>query len=112
MKALEVDGLQAIFYQTQWNLVGPSVCNLVKIVFNGGEVQEELNNTLLVLILKTENPTCVKLYCPIILCPVVYKTITKVVANRLKEIFPTLVGTFQTSFCYGSAYITKNVVVA
>ncbi|XP_019465327.1 PREDICTED: uncharacterized protein LOC109363517 [Lupinus angustifolius] len=35
-KALGKYDIQAIFYQNQWNLVGPKLCDLVKIVFEGG----------------------------------------------------------------------------
>lgn len=78
---------------------------------DGGGLPKELNRTLLVLIPKTKNRTCMKFYHPISLCPMVYKTITKLVANRLKEILPTLIGPTHTSFVSGR-HIVENVVVA
>ena len=38
------------------------------------------------------SPTNLKLFRPISLCPVMYKTITKILANRLKVIVPNLIG--------------------
>lgn len=32
LKAPGPDGIQVVFYQSQWSIVGPAVCHLVKIV--------------------------------------------------------------------------------
>lgn len=110
LKAPGIDGLHALFYQTQWNVVGNSVCKLIKYIFSGTKVPKELNRTLLVLIPKSDNPTSLKLFRPISLCPVIYKTITKLLANRLKAIMPELIGPNQTSFVPGR-HIMENVVI-
>ena len=111
LKALGIDGLHALFYQTQWHVVGKSVCSLIKGIFNGNEIPKELNKTLIVLVPKSDNPISRKLFRPISLCPVIYKTITKLLANRLKSILPDLIGPTQTSFIPGR-HITENIVVA
>ena len=43
----------------------------------------EISRTLIVLILKVDNPLNSKMYRPISLCNVVYKTVTKLLANGL-----------------------------
>ena len=48
---------------------------------------------------------------PISLCIVTYKTVTKIIANRLQELLPDLIGPHQTSFVLGR-HITKNIIVA
>ncbi|XP_072087679.1 uncharacterized protein [Arachis hypogaea] len=48
------DGLQAIFYQSQWDHLGPNLCSLVNQIFANPEKIEELNETLITLIPKTE----------------------------------------------------------
>ena len=54
------DGLHPIFFQTQWDVVGESVCNLVqKIVSNLVQVTE-INETLIVLIPKLQNSERIK----------------------------------------------------
>ncbi|KAH9670347.1 reverse transcriptase domain-containing protein [Citrus sinensis] len=111
LKAKGIDSLHALFYQTQWNVVGNSVCKLIKDIFSGTEVPKELNRTLLVLIPKSDNPTSLKLFRPISLCPVIYKTIIKLLANRLKAIMPELIGPNQTSFV-PRRHITENIVIA
>ena len=59
----------------------------------------------------SDNPTSLKLFRPISLCPVIYKTITKLLANRLKAIMPKLFGPSQTSFVLGR-HIMENIVIA
>ena len=66
---------------------------------------------LLALIPKIENPSSLKLYRPISICNVAYKTITKMIANRLHSILPHLVGPHQTSFVHGR-HIIENIVIA
>lgn len=110
LKAPGIGGLHALFYQTQWHVVGKSVCSLIKGIFNGNEILKELNKTLIVLVPKSDNPISLKLFRPISLCPVIYKTITKLLANRLKSILPDLIPTL-TSFIPGR-HITENIVVA
>ncbi|KAL9432093.1 hypothetical protein AB3S75_027164 [Citrus x aurantiifolia] len=111
LKALGIDGLHALFYQTQWHVVGKSVCSLIKGIFNGNEIPKELKKTLIVLVPKSDNLISLKLFRPISLCPIIYKTITKLLANWLKSILPDLSGPTQTSFIPGR-HITENIVVA
>ena len=51
------------------------------------------------------------MYCPISLYLVIHKTITKIVANRLKTILHDLIRSTQTSFVSGR-HITENIVIA
>ena len=111
LKAPRVDGLHAMFYQTQWHIVGESFCKVIKDVFRSQYIPAEINRTLLVLIPKTENPTSFTMYRPISLCIVAYKMITKIIANRLQEILPNLIGPHQTSFVPGR-HITESIIVA
>jgi len=55
-KAPGVDGFNAGFFQTHWELVKPGVVKVVLTFLNGGDLPEEVNKTLLVLIPKVSNP--------------------------------------------------------
>ena len=110
LKAPGVDGIPALFYQNQWEVVGLSVCRYVKSIFDGAPIDHEVNKTLLVLIPKVDNPESIKQFRPISLCTVLYKIITKVIANRLKIVLPHIVGPTQSSFV-PCRNITDNIII-
>ena len=111
LKAPESDGLYAIFYQAQWEVVGKSVCKQIKAVFNEETMLEDFLKILIVLIPKIDNPTSLNSFRLISLCTIMYKTITKIIANKLKTFLPDLVGPHQTSFVPGR-HITENIIIA
>lgn len=90
--APRVDGLHVLFYQSQWSVVGPSICCFIKNIFANKYIPIEINMTPLVLILEVDNPLNLKMYWPISPCIVVYKTMTKLLANRLQTILPHVFG--------------------
>ena len=69
------------------------------------------NETYICLVLKTKNPQKITEYRPINLCHVLYKIISKVLANRLKKILPEVISESQSTFVPGRL-ITDNVLVA
>lgn len=78
--------------------MGNDVWCLVRDAFNKGYIDEHIVETLLVLIPKENNPTRIKNFRPINLCNVIFKTITKVMVNRIRPYLDDLVGPFQSSF--------------
>lgn len=55
LRAPDNDGFHALFFQSQWDHVGASVCTWVKKIFVGECIDPEFNNTLVVLIPKVNN---------------------------------------------------------
>lgn len=104
------DGLQPIFFPSQWDTIGKSVCDLIHHIFLDTSRVADINETLVVLIPKLQHPESLKQFRPISLCNVVYKIITKVIATGLRKHMPALIAPNQCSFDPGR-HSTDNIVV-
>jgi hypothetical protein len=70
-----------------------------------------VNQTDICLIPKVPQPEFVNQFLPISLCNTIYKVVSKVIVERLKELVPIIVSLFQTGFV-PRRNIHKNIVVA
>jgi hypothetical protein len=111
MKAPGPDGFNEGFFQKNWDVVGPEVCKAVLFSLNNATISNDLNSTFIALIPKVKNPTFVTDFRPISLCNVIYKIISKVLANRLKIILPQIISPFQSAFIPGRL-ISDNILAA
>ena len=110
-KALGPDGMNALFYQKFWNIVGDDVVVAVLDILNSGNMDPDVNYTHIIIIPKIKSPEKMSNFKPIILCNVIYKIISKVLANKLKQILPYLISLTQNAFVPGRL-ITDNILVA
>ncbi|KAH1064176.1 hypothetical protein J1N35_029163 [Gossypium stocksii] len=83
-----IDGLLGNFYKEHWDVVGADILKLCHEVLSGNIKVDSLNETIIVLIPKIRNLIDMTNFRPINLYRVVYKIITKVRANRLKDTLP------------------------
>jgi len=90
-KATGPDGMNALFYQNFWHVVGDNVVTAVLDYLNSGIMSPSINHTNIVLIPKAKTPEKMSDFWPISLCNVIYKIISKVLANRLKQILSDII---------------------
>jgi len=74
-------------------------------------ILKSLNTSFVALIPKQHNAQTLERYRPIALCNVVYKIISKVVANKLKPLLPMLIFGEQTGYVEGRQ-ILDNIIQA
>lgn len=110
-KAPGPDGFCVDFFKYTWDIVGPSVILAVKDFFCSSELLREINNTIIALVPKHPNATAVNDYRFIACCNTIYKCITKILANRLASILPTIVSPPQNAFIKGR-HICDNILLA
>ena len=100
-KAPGPDGLHAGFYQHFWMEVKNSVCEEIKEIFMHGVVPSYLNETLIALIPKCQNPESLSNYRPFNLCNLIYKVISKIIVARIRPHLSSLISPVQTAFVPG-----------
>ncbi|KAL8126087.1 hypothetical protein AgCh_013389 [Apium graveolens] len=105
------DGMTPGFYQKYWGVVSKDVVSVVRRFFDTEIVDEQLVHTNIALIPKKKNPQVMTDIRPISLCNVIYKVISKVLANRLKSIIDFVISDNQSAFIPGRL-ITDNVMIA
>lgn len=88
LKAPRIDGLPAGFFQKHWATVKSGMVDFILGAFARCSDIANINETLIVLIPKLSNPARISQFR---LCSVVYKTITKIIANEIKPLLPSLV---------------------
>ncbi|CAN1841986.1 LINE-1 retrotransposable element ORF2 protein [Linum perenne] len=105
------DGFSAFFFQNSWDLVGKDFTSGVRFFFESSSMPRKVNATTLALIPKVQNASSMAQFRPISCCNVLYKCITKILANRIGEILPLIISNSQSAFVKGRI-ITDNVLMA
>ena len=111
LKALGSDGMPPLFYQTYWTDVGMDISQAVLSCLNFGSLLKSINHTFITLIPKVKNPEKVSEFRPISLCNVIYKIVSKVIANKLKPFLNNIISETQSAFTAGKL-ITDNIMIA
>ena len=95
------DGFLIEFFQEFWEIIKLDLLEVVQESHRNKQMLKSMNSTFLVLIPKQEGANQLTQFRPIALCNVVYKIITKLIAERLKLLLSTLISPEQGGFVEG-----------
>ncbi|GKE36472.1 sugar transport protein 13, partial [Tanacetum coccineum] len=109
-KASGPDGFSSKFFKASWSIVGSEVSQAIKDYFSNGKLLKEINSTIIALVPKIKTPKKVSDFRPISCCNVLYKCISKVIANRVKGVLNSLVSSCQSAFI-PSRQISDNILL-
>uniref|UniRef100_A0A803PV25 Reverse transcriptase domain-containing protein n=1 Tax=Cannabis sativa TaxID=3483 RepID=A0A803PV25_CANSA len=109
-KAPGADGLPALFYQKFWSKLKVDVVAVSLNVLNNGADLQCLNDTVVALIPKVDKPQRIEEFRPISLCNVIYKIVSKCLANRMRVSLGSVVSDSQSAFLKGRL-IHDNAIV-
>lgn len=111
MKAPGPDGLHPLFFQKYWDIVGQKTIDLCRHAFARSTIDPAVNATLLCLIPKCPNATTLKKFRPIGLCNTSYKLVTKIIADRIRDLLPHIISLNQASFIKGRRSSDNAIIV-
>lgn len=105
------DGFPSEFFRTACSVVGRDFTVAVQSVFRYGFLPKGVNSTILALVSKKTDSMEMKDYRPIACCNVLYKMVSKILANRLKRVLPKIILENQSAFIQG-CLLMENVLLA
>ncbi|KAA3484892.1 reverse transcriptase [Gossypium australe] len=94
-----------------WYIIGQDVSDFCLSIMNEGMSLESCNATNIVFIPKIAQPMNLSNFKPISLCSVLYKIISKTVANHFKKVLDCCIDEAQSAFVLDQL-ITDNVLLA
>ncbi|XP_074300707.1 uncharacterized protein LOC141632011 [Silene latifolia] len=104
-----LDGFSAGFSKSAWSIIKKDFCKFVLNFFRTSNMSKKANSTIISLIPKKATPSYVLDSRPISYCTVFYKTVSKILSNRLKHVLPYLIGDEQAAFVQGRS-ICENIL--
>ncbi|GJT10477.1 hypothetical protein Tco_0857519 [Tanacetum coccineum] len=109
-KAPGPDGYSAAFFKEAWDIIAVDVIKAVKEFFTNGVLLKEFNHTIIALIPKVSTPLRINDYRLISCCNVLFKCISKIISNRMKESLSNLISLNQSAFVPGRR-ISDNILL-
>jgi len=110
-KAPGLDGFNVDFFKACWNIVKQDILDVVEESRRSKSILKFLNTSFISLIPKQDSTLTPDKFRPISLCNVVYKIISKILANRLKPLLPSLISMEQSGYVEGRK-ILDNIIQA
>ncbi|GKC91580.1 RNA-directed DNA polymerase, eukaryota, reverse transcriptase zinc-binding domain protein [Tanacetum coccineum] len=110
-KAVGPDGYTSGFLKKAWIIIGKEVCLAIRYFFINGKLLGKINATMIAQVPKLEVPNKVSEFRPIACCNVIYKSIIKILTNRIKNGLQKVVNMNQSAFI-PSGHIQDNILIA
>jgi hypothetical protein len=110
-KAPGPDGFTAIFFKKYWDIVREDVLQCIWLFFKRNFLQRIQNHSFIALVPKLSGSHTAHQFRPISLCNIVYKIISKILANRLKVHMHKIISPFQSAFV-PKRHIQDNTILA
>lgn len=110
-KAPGPDGFSVRFLLTCWSTIKKDLLRMVRKSQNCAKLGGGINSTFLALIPKEKGASNFSRFRPISLCNSSYKLVSKIIANRLKNIRPDIIPENQGGFIKGRKILDNIVLV-
>ncbi|GAU35943.1 hypothetical protein TSUD_394910 [Trifolium subterraneum] len=94
------DGFGAFFFQHYWDIVKKDVFNAMLEFFTSSWILPGFNSNIIALIPKTPDATSIDQYRHIAMANFKFKVISKIIADRLASIMPSIVSEEQKGFIH------------
>ncbi|GJZ58586.1 RNA-directed DNA polymerase, eukaryota, reverse transcriptase zinc-binding domain protein [Tanacetum coccineum] len=104
------DGYTVAFFKEAWDIITDDFTDAVYEFFTNGKLLKELNHTIIALVPKVRSPARINDYRPISCCNVLFKCISKIIANRIKDSLKLMVSPNQSAFVPGRS-IADNILL-
>ncbi|GAU38423.1 hypothetical protein TSUD_396030 [Trifolium subterraneum] len=95
------DGFGALFFHHFWDIVSSDVINAVFEFFTSSWILPGFNSNIIALLPKTPDATSIDQYRPIAMANFKFKIISKILADRLASIMPSLISEEEMGFIHG-----------
>eukprot|EP00253_Pinus_taeda_P010228 PITA_10228 len=110
-KAPGLDGFSVRFLLTCWSTIKKDLLRMVRKSQNCAKLGGGINSAFLALIPKEKGASDFSRFRPISLCNSSYKLVSKIIANRLKNILPAIIPENQGGFIKGRKILDNIVLV-
>jgi len=100
-KSPGLDGYSSFFFKNSWDVVGQDLCAAVQDFFQSGQLLKQINHSIIALVAKSAHVYTASDLRPISCCNVVYKIISKILADRLGHALDGIINPMQNAFLGG-----------
>jgi len=105
------DGFNFFFLKNNWEVIGKDVVMAILYFHSTSFISRGCNASFITLVPKKDNPSDLNKFKPISLVGCVYNILSKILANILKKVLPSVIDVNQSAFL-GGRRMLDNILVA